>query len=85
MVTVATVTDDFTDEVINKRRDDEQVPLKLVNKNERNTAERARLGMEALEKKKVELHKPNAEMLGTSLNKVRAFYSEAYGWNADIG
>jgi hypothetical protein len=87
-VTVATITEDFTDEVINKRRDDEQVPRKLVNKNERSTAERARLGMEALQNKKVELHKPNAEMLRISLNKVRGFYSEAYGWKPtsdDVG
>ena len=38
VVTVAAITDDFTSEVINKRRDDEQVPLKLASRNEQKTA-----------------------------------------------
>lgn len=88
VVTVAAITDDFTGEVIGKRRDDEQVPLKLTNKNERRTAERARLGIDALEKRQVLLRPPNAELLQASLKKTCGFYSDAYGWNApaaDVG
>jgi len=87
VVTVAAISDDFADQVIHNRRDDEQVPLKLVNKNERKTAERARLGIDILEKP-VLLQKPNAVMLQLTLNKIRGFYSDAYGWEvtaADIG
>lgn len=88
VVTVAAITDDFTSEVINKRRDDEQVPLKLVNKNEQKTAARARLGIETLEKKQVLLQAPNSALLEVSLNKIRRFYADAYGWDvarADVG
>ncbi len=88
VVTVAAITDDFTSEVIGKRRDDEQVPLKLANKNERKTAERARLGIDTLEKNQVLLQTPNAASLEGSLHKIRSFYSDAYGWDAaaaDVG
>jgi hypothetical protein len=88
VLTVAAITDDFTSEVIGKRRDDEQVPLKLANRNERKTAERARLGIETLERKQVLLQSPNAALLEVSLNKIRGFYSDAYGWDvtaADVG
>ena len=86
---MAAITDDFTSEVIGKRRDDEQVPLKLASKNERKTAERARLGIEILWKRiRLLLQPPNAALLGVSLNKIRGFYSDAYGWDvtaADVG
>jgi hypothetical protein len=88
VVTVAAITDDFTSEVINKRRDDEQVPLKLASRNEQKTAERARLGIETLERKQVLLQTPNPALLEVCLNKIRRFYSDAYGWDvaaADIG
>jgi P-loop Domain of unknown function (DUF2791) len=88
VVTVAAITDDFTAAVIGKRRDDEQVPLKLASKNERKTAERARLGMDTLERKQVLLQTPNAKLLEVSLNKIRGFYFDAYGWDvtaADVG
>jgi hypothetical protein len=86
-VTVAAITDDFTGAVIGTRRDDEQVPLKLMGKDEPRTAERARLGMAALEKQ-VLLRSPDAALLQTSLDRIRGLYSDAYGWNApalDIG
>jgi hypothetical protein len=82
VVTVAAITDDFTSEVIGKRRDDEQVPLKLASKNERKAAVRARLGIEMLERKQVSLQTPNPASLEASLNKIRGLYSAAYGWNA---
>lgn len=88
VVTVAAISDDFTGEVIGKRRDDEQVPLKLASKNERRTAERARLGIDTLEKKQVLLQAPNAGLLEVCLNKIGGFYSDAYGWEvtaADVG
>lgn len=88
VVTVAAITDDFTSEVIGKRRDDEQVPLKLVNRNERKIAERARLGIDRLERNQSLLRTPDARLLHDCLNKTRKFYAEAYGWNAtnaDVG
>ncbi|MGD0076130.1 MAG: hypothetical protein ABSD31_17590 [Candidatus Binataceae bacterium] len=88
VVTVAAITDDFTSEVIGKRRDDEQVPLKLASKNERKIAERARLGIDTLERKQVLLQNPNAALLEVSLDKIRGFYSDAYGWDVsatDVG
>jgi hypothetical protein len=84
IVTVAAITDDFTSEVINKRRDDEQVPLKLTDKNERKTAERARLGINMLEKKQALLRAPSSEWLQASLDKTRGFYSDAYSWTATV-
>jgi hypothetical protein len=88
VVTVAAITDDFVGEVIGKRRDDEQVPLKLASKNERKTAERARLGIDTLERNQVLLQPPSAALLEVSLNKIRGLYSNAYGWDAtaaDVG
>ncbi|MGH7915943.1 MAG: BREX system ATP-binding domain-containing protein [Candidatus Binataceae bacterium] len=88
VVTVAAITDDFTSEVIDKRCDDQQVPLKLAGKNERKNAERARLGMETLARKQVLLKPPDAALLEVSLQKIRAFYADAYGWDvtaADVG
>jgi hypothetical protein len=87
-VTVAAVTDDFFEVVITKRRDDEQVPLKLVNKNERAAAERARRGIEFLERKRATLHPPDQQQLQTCLDNVRTLYDQAYGWrpeDIDIG
>jgi hypothetical protein len=88
VVTVAAISDDFFAEVINKRRDDEQVPLKLANKNERRTAERARLAIETLGRRSTTLQRPNAALLQVSLEKIRRFYSAAYGWeviSAEVG
>ncbi len=82
VVTVAAITDDFTSEVIRNRRDDEHAPTILSDKNERKAAERARLGITTLMEKQVLLQTPTAELLQDSLNKIRGFYSEAYGWNA---
>lgn len=87
-VTVAAVTDDFFEVVITKRRDDEQVPLKLVNKNERAAAERARRGIEFLERNRVTLRPPDEHHLRACLDKVRQLYNQAYGWcpdDIDIG
>jgi hypothetical protein len=82
VLTVAAITEDFTDEVINQRRDDEQVPLKLANKNERKTAERARLGIEALQTNRLVLLKPpDSAQLEGKLAKIRGFYSAAYNWD----
>ncbi|MGH8013590.1 MAG: BREX system ATP-binding domain-containing protein [Candidatus Binataceae bacterium] len=88
VVTVAAITDDFIDEVINKRRDDEQVPLKLAGRHERKAAERARLGIESLRTKPVLLQSPNAALLDTTLKKIRGCYAKAYDWDvtaAEIG
>jgi hypothetical protein len=88
VVTVAAITDDFTEVVINRRRDDEQVPLKLVNRNDRAAAERARRGIEFLERKRVTLHAPDQQQLQACLDKVRGLYHQAYGWppeDIDIG
>ncbi|MFZ1413252.1 MAG: BREX system ATP-binding domain-containing protein [Defluviicoccus sp.] len=84
-VAVAAVTDDFFEEVITKRRDDEQVPLKLVNKNERAAAERARRGIEFLERerKRATLRPPDQQQLQTCLDKVRGLYDQAYGWQPE--
>ncbi len=81
VVTVAAITEDFTSEVIRNRRDDEHAPKILSDKNERKAAERARLGITTLEKP-VLLQTPTAELLQVSLNKIRRYYSDAYGWDA---
>lgn len=82
-VTVAAIADDFADRVINTRRDDEQVPLKLVNKNERLAAERARRGIEFLVRKTVLLRPPDQHQLQTCLDEVRGLYHQAYGWRPE--
>jgi hypothetical protein len=87
-VTVAAITDDFFEAVITRRRDDEQVPLKLVNKNERAAAERARRGIEFLERKRAALHPPDQQQLQACLDRVRSLYHQAYGFrpeDIDIG
>jgi hypothetical protein len=84
VVTVAAITEDFVSEVINKRRDDEKAPLKLTDRNERRTAERARLGIDMLERKQALLRPPSPERLQASLDKARGLYRDAYGWNATV-
>jgi hypothetical protein len=73
-VTVAAVTDDFFEAVITRRRDDEQVPLKLVNKNERAAAERARRAIEFLERKKAALQQPDQKQRLIPLSPVRSAF-----------
>jgi hypothetical protein len=84
VVTVAAITQDFVGGVLAPRRDDELVPLKLAAKNERRTAERARVGINNLEKNQILLQKPSGHILEASLTKIRGFYSGAYGWNATV-
>ena len=87
-VTVAAITDDFTSEIIGKRRDDEHVPPRLAIRDERKVIERARLGMGALEKSQILLRAPETSFLNSSLAKTRDLYAKAYGWDAkakDIG
>ena len=83
IVTVAAITDDFKAAVIDKRHDEEQIPLKLTNKNERNNAARARLGIEALGKPML-LRSPNVQFLRESLEKARTLYASAYEWDPVI-
>jgi hypothetical protein len=83
VLTVAAITDDFTEVVINRRRDDEHVPIKLVNRNERPAAERARRAIAFLETKRTTLNHPDQQRLQACLDKVRSLYHQAYGWQAD--
>jgi hypothetical protein len=81
---VAAITDDFVSQVIDKRRDEEKAPLKLIDKNERRTAERARKGINVLEKNQALLRPPNSVQLLASLEKARGLYSDAYRWETTV-
>lgn len=87
-VSVVAITDDFVSEVIDKRRDDETAPLRLIEKNDKKSADRARIGIEVLTREQVLLNAPNAKSLEKCLLTAKELYEQAYGWRpraANIG
>lgn len=80
-ISVCAITDDFTDAVINNRRDDELIPQKLEAKGLVEQARLARLGMKAVETQQVRLAPPDEPTLQQSQGKVRALYSSSYAWD----
>jgi hypothetical protein len=87
-VAVAAVTDDFADEMFNKKRDDELVPPRLEERGWHRQSAMARKGIEWLEQHQSRLSAPSEAGLRRSLDKIAGFYHDAYGWappGMDVG
>lgn len=80
VITVCAITDDFADQVINGRRDSELIPQKLESKGLADVVVLAKRGIDVLEKDQKFLRQPDEGTLRRSLEKVRSFYQESYGW-----
>ena len=82
VVTVAAVTDDFTDRVIGGKRDDELVPPRLLDRGEREGAALAAAAIRAFQSEEGVhlLRMPDDGVLQASLDRTRTLYERAYGW-----
>jgi hypothetical protein len=83
LATVAALTDDFADVVINGRLDDEKAPSRLLTKGEREAARLAELGVRALQRRDParRLTPPDRDALLDCLARTRRLYRKAYAWD----
>lgn len=80
VVTVAAVTDDFADEMFNRKRDDELIPPRLEERGWHRQSAMARKGIEWLERHQSRLSPPSEVGLRQSLDRIAGFYHDVYGW-----
>lgn len=88
VVSAAAITEDFWEEVLHRRLDQEKVPAFLRDKGLEHHLRLAEFGMNHIERKATRLMPPDEERLHRSLDIVRRLYGESYGWPAyggDIG
>lgn len=81
LVAVSAISDDFYDQVINAKQDDEKLILQLQSRNLPLQADLARLAMAAIKQAR-KLRPPDDSALRQHEEKIRACYTEAYGWEA---
>jgi hypothetical protein len=80
LVTVAAVTDDFSDQMFHRKRDDELIPPRLAERGLIRQSIMARRGIEWLERHRARLDPPTEDVLRHSLNQIAGFYRDIYGW-----
>mgnify|MGYP003393324863 CR=1 FL=1 len=81
IIAICAISDDFTDIVINNRRDDELIPQRLQAKGLDRVARLALLGMQALHNDNQHfLRQPDEALLRRSRDQVARLYGDAYGW-----
>jgi P-loop Domain of unknown function (DUF2791) len=80
VVTVAAITDDFSDQMFHQRRDDERVPPLLETRGLLRQAAMARSGIAWLQRRRSHLSVPDEAGLRRSLEKIAALYRDAYHW-----
>ncbi|HJU17452.1 MAG TPA: BREX system ATP-binding domain-containing protein [Stellaceae bacterium] len=88
VVTVAAVTDDFADQMFDRKRDDELVPPRLEQRGLSQGAAMARIGIARLRQQEYTLSPPDESSLRRSLDRIGGLYRDAYGWappDAEIG
>jgi bacteriophage exclusion system BrxC/D-like protein len=88
LVTVAAVTDDFSAQMFDEKRDDELIPPRLEERGLIRQFIMAKRGIEWLERRQARLDPPTEAGLRNSLDKIAGFYRDAYGWRPprlDIG
>jgi hypothetical protein len=80
---VATITKDYAGQVLYGRKNDiENIPARLQNTKDAEHIPSAEVGMRAIKSKGVELRPPSRAQVQETYAKVRALYSDAYGWEA---
>jgi hypothetical protein len=82
LVSVAAITDDFADQVLHRRLDQERVPAFLRDKGLEQHLRLAEIGMAHIEQNSTHLSPPDDERLHRSLDTVRRLYGESHGWPA---
>ena len=87
LVVVGTVTDDFASRIISPddpagKKDRDYVGHWLRSRGEAAVARRAETGMRVLEGEAIPLEPPTAELITTTVEKLRQLYSIAYAWEA---
>ena len=86
LIMVGTVTEDFASAIISpdgQKKDHDYIRPKMeANQKYRIIAGRAETGMRMLERECVPLNPPDRDDVSDTVEKLRALYSKAYGWNA---
>jgi P-loop Domain of unknown function (DUF2791) len=89
LVTVAAVTDDFSEKMFREKHDDELIPPRLEQRGMVRQSLMARRGIEWLKRPQFKLDPAtDEEGLHRSLNRIAALYRDAYAWTLpppDIG
>jgi len=81
LVGVASITSDFTDVMLDQKRDGEKLPTLLESKGLEPQASLARIAIETLSREQHLLAQPTAEMIQRTLDRVRSLYDESYEWS----
>jgi BREX system ATP-binding protein BrxC/D len=83
VASVFTITKDYAGQVLFGRKNDVvNIPARLQGTRDEAYAAPAEIGMRTIRSKGVELRPPTREQLHETYERVRALYSDAYGWNA---
>lgn len=83
LATVFTITRDFTGLVLHGKKDDlNSIPNRLVGTRDEPYIAAARIGMNALLKRGIDMRAPTREQVREIYRKVREMYSSAYDWPA---
>lgn len=80
VVCVAAVTDDFKDEMFDRKRDDELIPPRLEQRGLVAQVELAKKGMAWLARPQFRLSPPHEGRLRFTLDQIANLYADAYGW-----
>jgi hypothetical protein len=80
LVTVFAIMSNFESYILEERDDLEVVPRKLRDKGVEDLARQAERGMRLIQREKVRLKAPEAQVIQQTCEKVRAIHAEAYGW-----
>ena len=80
MLAIGALTDDFTDEVFDRRLDQEKVVPLLAARDLGQSARLAEIAMQAIERRRQFLQPPEEAQLVRSLDHARALYATSYGW-----
>jgi hypothetical protein len=83
LATVFTITKDYAGQVLYGRKNDVlNIPARLPGTRDEVFGPPAEIGMRLIRNKGVELRPPSREQLHDTYERVRALYSDAYGWEA---
>ncbi|MDA8049880.1 MAG: DUF2791 family P-loop domain-containing protein [Rhodospirillales bacterium] len=80
ILTVAAITEDFSNEMFDQKADDEKIPQLLEQRGLAQQAEMARKGIARLKRQDHRLNAPGQSLLLKALETIRILYDDAYGW-----
>ena len=84
LVVVGTVAEDFEARILNEKGDRDYVEPRLRDRGDDAMAARAAAGMRILQHERIRLDEPTAEVVQTTVDKLRDIYSVAYNWDAPL-